>query len=289
MSLFTSILRDPPPAMAFEVSEAGLAVAPLRPRGAMTFHAFKPGTLSVSPLHDNVLSVEDLAYTVKTAAGPSGNRKRRDIALIIPDFATRLAVLDFDEFPSDRAEQLSLIRFRVKKSVPFDVDSATVSYFPQHAGGKKYDVLVAVVPVEIVSRYEAAFRAAGLNPGLVTTSSLAFLELVTERGLAVIAKRNGKALTVLVMDRGRVRLVRCLETGPEISGELYPTLIYVEDQFGQRAEKVLLCGFGDETEQTCSQLASELGVEVEPVRTTHGLPGDNHAGLLGYLRSVNLE
>jgi len=289
MSLLTSILRDPPPALAFEVSEAGLAIAPLRPRGAMAFHPLKPGTLSVSPLHDNVLSAEDLAFAVKTAAGPNGTRKRRDIALIIPDFATRLAVLDFDEFPSDRAEQLSLIRFRVKKSVPFDVDSAAVSYFPQHAGGKKYDVLVAVAPVEIVSRYEAAFRSAGLNPGLVTTSSLAFLELINERGMAVVAKRNGKALTVLVLDKGRVRLVRCLETGPEISGEIYPTLIYIEDQFGQRAEKLLLAGFGDQTEQTRAQLAAELEIEVEPVRTTHGLAGEHDAGLLGYLRSVNME
>ena len=74
-------------------------------------------------------------------------------------------MLDFDEFPSDRKEQLSLVRFRVRKSIPFDVESAAVSYWPQPAGGKKQDVVVVIAPLEIVSRYEAPFRAAGLAPG----------------------------------------------------------------------------------------------------------------------------
>ena len=88
-----------------------------------------------------------------------------------------MAVLDFDNFPSDAKEQLALIRFRLRKSVPFDVESAAISYFVQPAEGKKFDVVVVVAPLEVVSRYEAPFRAAGMNPGLVTTSSLAALNL----------------------------------------------------------------------------------------------------------------
>ena len=44
------------------------------------------------------------------------------------------------------------MRFRLRKSVPFDVEAAAVSYFPQPAGGKKMDVVAAVAPLEIVSR-----------------------------------------------------------------------------------------------------------------------------------------
>ena len=90
------------------------------------------------------------------------------MALILPDYCTRLAVLDFDSFPSDAAQQLSLIRFRLKRSVPFDVESAAISYWAQPAADKKMDVVAAVAPLEIVSRYEAPFRAAGMLPGLVT-------------------------------------------------------------------------------------------------------------------------
>ncbi|MFB3829159.1 MAG: hypothetical protein ACE15B_20500 [Bryobacteraceae bacterium] len=285
----TSLLHDPPPALAFEVSEAGVAAARLRPKREIAFYPLKPGVISASPLQDNVLSAEELAAAVRALAGPNGTRKRRDAALIIPDYATRMAVLDFDEFPSDRGEQLSLVRFRMKKTVPFDIESAAVSYWAQPAGGKKHDVLVTVSPIEIVSRYEAPFLAAGLNPGLVTTSALAFLDLVDERGLAVAAKVSGKALTVLVLDKGRVRMVRCLEPGPDLGAELFPTLVYIEDQFGAKAEKLLIAGFGDRTEAVRAQLGGDLGIAVEPVRTAHGLAGENDAGLRGYLRSVAAE
>ena len=40
----------------------------------------------------------------------------------------------------------------------------------------KYEVLVAVMATEIVTRYEEPFRQAGFAPGLVTTSSLAMLQ-----------------------------------------------------------------------------------------------------------------
>ncbi len=285
----TSLFRDPPPTLVFEISEAGVAAARLRPKREIAFCPLKPGTLSASPLHDNVISPDDFSVAVRALAGPDGARKRRDAALIIPDYATRMAVLDFDEFPSDRSQQLSLLRFRMKKTVPFDIESAAVSYWAQPAGGKKHDVLVTVSPFEIVSRYEAPFLAAGLNPGLVTTSALAFLDLVDERGLAVVAKVSGKALTVLVLDKGRVRMVRCLEPGPDIAAELFPTLVYIEDQFGARAEKLLIAGFGERTEAMRAHLAGELSVEVEPVRTAVGLAGENDAGLHGYFRSVAAE
>ena len=49
--------------------------------------------------------------------------------------------------------------------MPFDVESAAVSYCAQPAADKQVDVVVVMAPLEIVSRYEAPFRAAGMNPG----------------------------------------------------------------------------------------------------------------------------
>lgn len=286
----SAILRDPPPALAFEISEAGIAGARLRPKLEMFFHPLKPGVISVSPLRDNIADPDQLSAAVRAAAGPNGTRKRRDAALILPDHCARVAVLDFVDFPSDRKEQLSLVRFRLRKSVPFDVEEAAVSYWPQPAGGKKMDVVAAVAPHEIVSRYEAPFRAAGLNPGYVTTSSLAFLELVAEKSLVVVAKLSGRVLSVMVLDKGGLKLVRSLElvSGAlsEVAADLYPTFVYVEDQFGASARKLLLAGFGERTEDARQQFGRELEIDVEPVRTSAGMPGENQAGLLGYLRSV---
>ena len=279
--------------MAFEISEAGISVARLTSKAELDFHPLKPGVLAVTPLKDNVLLPDELALAVRASAPQNGGRKRRDAAIILPDYSTRIAVLDFDNFPSDQKEQLALIRFRIKKSVPFDIDSAALSYYAQQSEGKKYDVVVVVAPLEVVARYEAPFRAAGMNPGLVTTSSLAALNLIEDGGITVVAKISGRVLTVMVLQNGRLKLVRCLEVRAndvaEIAADLYPTFVYIEDNIGMKAERLLLCGFGEHMETARQQFERELAVEVAPVRSPLGPPGENNAGLLGYLRSVGRD
>jgi type IV pilus assembly protein PilM len=276
--------------MAFEISEAGIAAARIGARAELEFQPLKPGTISVSPMRENVIDPDDFSMAVRAVAGTQAARKRKDIALILPDFSARTSVLDFDSFPSDPKEQGSLIRFRLKRSVPFDVDSAAVSYWAQAAANKKVDVVVVIAPLEIVSRYEAPFRAAGMIPGLVTTSAIAALELAPEGGLSVMAKITGHVLTVLVRVKGALKLVRCLELPSaeleDVAAVLIPTFVYMEDNLGGRPEKLILCGFGQQTGEAQRRFQEELGVEVEPLRSPLGTPGENNAGLLGYLRSI---
>ncbi|MFN7998801.1 MAG: hypothetical protein U0Q18_34575 [Bryobacteraceae bacterium] len=293
LNALTALLQDPPPSMVFELSEAGIAMAHLGPRTEIGFRPLKPGVLAISPLKDNVIQPDELSIAVREMVPQNGGRKRRDVALILPDYSTRISVLDFDSFPSDPKEQLSLVRFRIRKSVPFDIESAAISYYPQILEDKKYEVVVVVAPLEVVARYEAPFRAAGLNPGLVTTSSLAALNLIQDDGITVAAKMTGRVLTVMVLEHGRLSLVRCLEVAAndihEIAADLYPTFVFIEDNFGAKAEKLLLCGFGQQMEAARAQFQNELGVAVEPVRSPLRIPEEANAGLLGYLHSVGRD
>ena len=285
-----SIFRDPPPAMAFEISEAGIAAARIGSHAELEFQPFRPGTVTVSPLKENIADPDEFILAVRSLSATQAARKRKDAALILPDYSARIAVLDFDQFPSDAKEQAALIRFRVKRAVPFDVDSAAVSYYPQSGEKGHMDVVVVVTPLEIVARYEAPFRTAGMNPGLVTMSSLAALELAPEAGLSVLAKLTGRALTVLVRDKSTLKLARCVELPsselPDLADVLIPTFVYIEDNLGRRAENLILCGFGSRTEDAAQFFGNELGVEAEPLRSPLGVPGENNAGLLGYLRSI---
>ena len=129
-----SVFHDPPPAYAFEVSEAGIAFAPSNGTD-IQFHEIEPGVISVSPARDNVLIPE--VFAAHVAALVPRNGKRRTAALILPDHSARVQVLDFDSFPTDPEEQRALIRFRVRKSVPFDVESAAVSYCVQPAASHR--------------------------------------------------------------------------------------------------------------------------------------------------------
>jgi type IV pilus assembly protein PilM len=276
--------------MAFEISEAGIAAARITSRAELDFQAFRPGTVSVSPLKENVTDPDGFVMAVRTLSATQAARKRKDAALILPDYSARIAVLDFDQFPSDAKEQGSLVRFRVKRSVPFDVDSAALSYFAQAGEKGHVDVVVVLAPLEIVSRYEAPFRTAGMNPGLVTMSSLAALELAPDHGLSVFAKLTGRVLTVLVRNKHILKMARCLEMPSneleDVADVLIPTFVFIEDNLGRRAENLILCGFGSRTEEATQRFAEELAVQVEPLRSPLGTPGENNAGLLGYLRSI---
>ena len=283
------LLQDPPPALAFELSEAGIAAARTA-AGDVAFQPLKPGSIAVSPLQDNVLLPDEVANAIKAVAPSNGARKKREAALILPDYATRISVLDFDDFPSDHKEQRSLVMFRMKKALPYDVESAALSYFPQHSGGKRHDVIAVAAPLEIVSRYEAPLRAVGWNPGTVTTSCLAALELIQDPAALVAAKLTGRVLTVMVLVNRVVKLVRCLEiaepTVEEIAAVLVPTFVYMEDSLGTRPEKLVLCGFGAIMEAARQYFHRESGLDAEPLRSPWGIAGEHNAGLLGFLQSV---
>ncbi len=283
-----SALQDPPPAMAFEISEAGISAARIGSRAEVDFAPLPEGALAISPLKENVIDEHAFSQTVRSLVASA---KRKEVALILPDFCTRIAVLDFDSFPSEPKEQAALIRFRLKRSLPFDAESAALSYAAQPALRKHIDVVAVLSPQEIVARYEAPFRAAGLNPGLVTPSSMAALELAPESGLSVMAKITGRVITVLIREKSTLKLVRCLEIPSasldDVSAVLAPTLVYVEDNLGGRAERLLLCGFGTLADEAQRRFESEFGIAVETLRSPLGVPGENNAGLLGYLRSIS--
>ena len=294
MSLLAKLkqfIQEPPPDFAFEISEAGVAWArPSNPQPAL--RPLAEGTLAISPLHDNVLGTEALTAAIAEIVAPGGARKKSTAALILPDYCGRIAVLDFDSFPSAAEEQLSLVRFRMKKSVPFDVEAAAISYFaqPRPGSSKKFDVVVGLVALEIVARYEAPFRLCGVDTGQVTTSTLAAMDLLKGVNDAVMAKLSGRVLTVSILSAGSLRMVRCVElpelTADELLSVLLPTFAYMEDEMRSPASRLLLCGFGNLTQQVEQICTQEMRLTVEPVRSQFGTPASSNAGLLGYLESI---
>jgi len=285
-----SLLKDPPPTHAFELSEEGIAFSLVAEPARAEFARLDAGALTASPAHDNIQQPHAVLERIHTLVPPNGHRKRR-AALILPDYCARVAVLDFDAFPSQPHEQLALLRFRMKKSVPFDVDSAIVSYTVQARGAnQKVEVLAAIIASDIVTEYETPFRAAGFHPGFVTVSSLAALNLIESEGVSLLVKLSGRVLSVLVLDRAVVKLARCMEMDAvgteEIDSVLHPTVAYIEDELNARPERIWLGGFGGDFGDLASRYQANWGMAVEPLRSRFGAPGNMNAGLLGYLESV---
>jgi type IV pilus assembly protein PilM len=283
MSLLDSIqslLKDPPPEFAFEISASGIAMSRTRGPATVQFAPLAEGVVEPSPIKENILDMVAFTAAVKKLVPPGG---RRAAALILPDNAMRLTVLEFENLPEKEEERIALVRFRLKKTVPFDVETAAVSYFIQ-TGNK---VVVAVAPADIIAQYEAPFRAAGLQPGIVTPGALTLLELLPATGSYLVAHQNSGALAVLVVSNGILTLSRSLELNSEnasdpldeIVSDLYATSVYVEDQAGARPDRLYLAGFGAESKLFLARLSSELDVKVD-------LVPEEYPGLAGYLHSV---
>ncbi len=283
-----AIFQDPPPEYVFEIGPHSVAMARAVGGAQPLVEELDPKVISPSPLRDNVLDPDALDQAVRklVAAAGSGRRQRR-AALILPDHSARVSVLDFDHFPSKVEEQLPLLQFRLKKSLPYDIDSAAISYFtqPLTRTGKR-EVIIVATPLEVVARYEAPFRAANIHTGIVTISHLAMLDLIPATGVIIVAKLSGAILTVMAVDNGVLRLARSLEltelTLDEIAADLYPTFAYCEDSLGSRPETLQLCGFGDLALEAGRRFEDELAAKVE------SLPYRN-AGIAGYLQSRRLQ
>jgi hypothetical protein len=72
----------------------------------------------------------------------------------------------------------------------------------------------------------------------------------------------------------------------EIAADLYPTFVYIEDNFEAQAARLLLCGFGELEALAASRFHEELQIPVEPIRSRLGAINGQNAGLLGYLQST---
>ncbi|BDC52625.1 hypothetical protein F183_A49400 [Bryobacterales bacterium F-183] len=291
LAAIANIFRDPPPEHVFEVSPECLSyVRPSTPE-QIQYRELPAGVVQVSPLKDNLLNPVAFKQAIlQLTSGLPASKKPRPAALILPDFAARLQVLDFDTFPSNPEEQQALVRFRMKKTIPFDVESAAVSYYLQPSSSKKIEVVAALMSLEITGRYEAPFRECGFHPGLVTTSALASMDMMPNSGLNLVAKLSGGSLTVMVLDGPSLRLVRCVEleegTLDELSSLIYPTLIFVEDELKRRPEQMLLCGFGADTAAVAAQWQQELNIPAQALQARFGTLLRWNAGLLGYLEGV---
>src|SRR5580700_2646258 len=72
--------------------------------------------------------VDALRDSLSVVAGRS-----KDVVLVIPDATTRIMLLDFDTLPDKLEDAEGVVRFRLKKSLPFDIDQSAVSFDRQTA------------------------------------------------------------------------------------------------------------------------------------------------------------
>lgn len=246
------------PAVACEISPQGVMAAATPAAGQSPVYAFEPlapGTITPALTEINITQPAALATAIKGALGQVQPRTR-SVTVIVPDSAVRVFVLDFDTLPSHLDEALPVLRFRLRKSVPFDVEHAGVSYQVLSEGSARLEtqwkVLAAVIPGPVLAEYETAVRTAGYEPGAVLPTSLATLAALDSSDIhetVLAVNLSSQALTTSIVAGSDMLLHRTIELPAdheaqqdEIQRSIAVAAAFYEDRLQVRPHRLLYSG-----------------------------------------------
>jgi type IV pilus assembly protein PilM len=255
-----------------------------------------PGSLVPDLIEANLKDKERVSQTIREALGIVSVRSH-DVIAVLPDTAVRVALLDFETLPTNRQEAEGVVRFRLKKSLPFDVEKAKISYDAQtSANGLR--IIAAVALASVVEDYESAFRDAGYTPGVVLPSMLAALGATAAEKPTMVVKVDAQTTSIAILERQQLLLFRTLEnargvaiTGEQLAEEVYPSIVFFQDTYHLNLEQIFVAGLSN-SGNAIPALHAQTGVPVhELVSSTQlgtsfgAVPKWRMAGVVGALLS----
>jgi len=96
-----------------------------------------------------------------------------------------------------------MLRWKLKKSVPFEADETLISYMRQAPREAGVDVCQpALARLRIIREYESLVEGVGLHPGVVLSASLAAISLLEDEKPTLLARVSGSTLTTAIVRRG---------------------------------------------------------------------------------------
>lgn len=255
-----------------------------------------PGTVVPDLMESNLRDGSAIRKAIAAALSSVGGRSR-DVIAILPDTSVRVVLLDFETLPSNREEAEAVVRFRLKKSLPFDPAEARISYHAQTAG-KGVRAVAAVVLNTVLQEYESAFRDAGYSPGMVMPSMLAALGAADAERPTLVVKVDARTISIAILDQDQLLLFRTLEnvrgvtiTGDQLAEDVYPSVVFFQDTYNLNIERIYVAGL-PEAGIAAAALKSQSGALVEELvatsqigNTSGTVPRWRMAGVVGALIS----
>src|SRR5580692_3464446 len=112
------------PKLACEIAADRVLVGRVAENGrsleACAVQELAPGCVIPDLVEGNLRQRDAVREAVQAALNTVAGRSH-DVIAVVPDAAVRVVLLEFDTLPSDSEEASGVVRFRMKKSLPFDV------------------------------------------------------------------------------------------------------------------------------------------------------------------------
>lgn len=241
------------PRFAVEIAPDGIfagtssgADAPLQTTAAVPLQDAISAALTAPVLRDRE-AVRNAMREAMDSAGEHG----RDWTLIVPDACVRVLLLDFDTVPQKHQDVLPLVRFRLRKMIPFDADTAAVSYqvlppLPGAATDAPVQMMVAAMPAEVREELESVVRETEREPGVLLPAALAALAAVPDTGSHLMVHAAEGWITSAITHDGCLVLYRRFDYSgadpAEIAQSVSISTAYYEDTLHSTPNELLVAG-----------------------------------------------
>jgi Tfp pilus assembly PilM family ATPase len=212
-------------------------------------------------------AVEDALGKALDRAGLRGTRRA---ALVVPDSVARVSLLTFDDIPSRPDDLDRFMRWQLKKSTPFAIEEAQVSYFPVGGAGQPIMMAGVVSRRDVIAEYEAIVEGAGIHAGIVDLASFNVMNAIVGVGgevagdwLLVHLAAEATSLAILRGDQLMFYRHRTAVDEESLGSLVHQTAMYHEDRLGGGGfARVWLSGGGAATDAARAEVSGRLNVSV---------------------------
>jgi Tfp pilus assembly PilM family ATPase len=238
----------------------------------------------------NVQNRQAVVEALGRALARIGQRPRRTV-LVVPDSIAKVSLVRFENVPARSDDLEQMIRFQIRKSAPFRLDEAQVTFDGASAltdGGREFVVVVA--RRDVVAEYEQVCAEVGADAGVVDLATFNLINATLAGAPDVVGDwllvHVTPEYSTLAIMRGRDLIFfrnRTAQGDEEVADLVHQTAMYYQDRLGGTGfSRILLAGApnaaeGGEAaarivENMRRTLEARLRTDVEAVDPTKAAP-----------------
>lgn len=279
--------------LGVEINPSGVAFALLGGTAAsprlerVSYRPLSPGCVRLSLREPNITDPPAFVAGVKDAYNRLLHPGSR-LSLTLPDAVGRILLLEVEGRFKNRDEALDVIRWKLKKQMPFDLTESHLDYQQLRVlPNGDLSLLVALVSRTVIDQYEALLVEAGLAPARIDFTIFNLCRTFEQRLAqldegALVAFFNGM-LGIMVFSDGVPEFVRIKDlsggtpTDSRVYLEINSSFLVHRERFPERLPRQVVCVAPPELGRDFCAMVAEI-TACEPLlleAKTAIIPADN--------------
>ncbi len=278
MSRFFSLSDADSPDVAVEIAAGRVSAAQLERRGGkavVAAHTLEPlpaGALMPSFTAANALDKSSVITALNRVLERVGRPRR--VALVVPDVVGKVSLVRLEKVPVRAADLDQVIRWQVRKSAPFPIEEAQVSYVPGLHAADGQEFIVSLARRSVVQEYEALCGEAGAYAGIVDLATFNVINAILAGSPQTSLSGDWLAINVC-LDSASIAIMRgphviffrnrTADADGTLADLVHQTGMYYEDRLqGAGFTRAFLCA-PSQDEEVRAMLQERLPVALEAV------------------------